>query len=104
MPNASMCAQFESLKDFVSASDGFEFVEEGEKKKKGFVGLRPGLVECQMWNGAEFAHSLSLSVCHFQGASITFSINTVRGERQEGGGEGLVLVRGTHLFDDVFLR
>ena len=33
----------DALRPFVSSIDGFEFVEEGFNKKKGFVGLQPGV-------------------------------------------------------------
>ncbi len=34
---------YEALKTLVAASEGFEFLAEGGKKKKGFVGLKPGV-------------------------------------------------------------
>ena len=37
-----MCVQFDALKTLFVDAKGFDFVEEGLKKKKGFVGLHPG--------------------------------------------------------------
>ena len=37
-----MCMHLDALLQFVVKADGFEFVEEGPNKKKGFVGLKPG--------------------------------------------------------------
>ena len=37
-----MCVHFEALKELLVDSKGFEFVEEGSRKKKGFVGMNPG--------------------------------------------------------------
>ncbi|GAX83354.1 hypothetical protein CEUSTIGMA_g10779.t1 [Chlamydomonas eustigma] len=41
-PTSPMCAHFEALKKFIVETSGFEFVEEGLKKKKGYAGLKPG--------------------------------------------------------------
>ena len=37
-----MCVHFDALKTLLVDAKGFDFVEEGLKKKKGFVGLKPG--------------------------------------------------------------
>ena len=42
-----MCVHFDALKALLLDSKGFEFVEEGARKKKGFVGLKPG--EDRVW-------------------------------------------------------
>ena len=42
VPDSTMCVHFDALKQLVVESKGFEFLEEGERKKKGFVGLKPG--------------------------------------------------------------
>jgi hypothetical protein len=44
-----MCVHFDALKKLVVDSKGFEFVEEGARKKKGFVGLKPGAVLGYLW-------------------------------------------------------
>jgi hypothetical protein len=62
--NVPMCLQFEALKTIISNSTGFEFIEEGVKKKKGFVAHQPG-------------------------SSILFHLNTVR---DQSGGQVLVQI------------
>ena len=37
-----MCVQYDALKTLFREAKGFDFIEEGPKKKKGFVGLHPG--------------------------------------------------------------
>ncbi len=37
-----MCVQFEAMQPLVKDVQGFEFVAEGSKKKKGFVSSTPG--------------------------------------------------------------
>ena len=41
-----MCVQFDALKTLFVDAKGFDFVEEGLKKKKGFVGLHSGGEGC----------------------------------------------------------
>ena len=42
VPSAPMCVQYDALKTLLRETKGFDFVEDGPKKKKGFVGLHPG--------------------------------------------------------------
>ena len=62
--NVPMCLQFEALKTIIANSSGFVFIEEGAKKKKGFVAHQPG-------------------------SSILFHLNTVR---DQSGGQVLVQI------------
>ncbi|GAX81959.1 hypothetical protein CEUSTIGMA_g9387.t1 [Chlamydomonas eustigma] len=72
-PSAPMCMHFEALQALIVSAQGFEFVVEGPKKKKGFVGLVPG-------------------------SNVTFKINTDRGGGSDGSGKApLVLVQIGHL-------
>ena len=45
VPSSPMCVHFDALKQLVVESKGFDFLEEGKRKKKGFVGLKPGVFQ-----------------------------------------------------------
>jgi len=42
VPSSTMCVHYDALQQLMQNSRGFEFIAEGAKRKKGYVGLTPG--------------------------------------------------------------